>query len=208
MAVDVYIVGLTGGIGSGKSTVADLFGTLGVAIVDTDAIARVLTGVEGRANPAIRIGMGAEFIAGDGSLDRALTRDRVFADAGAKRKLEAILHPLIHAEVEMALHSEPVQNASYAILVVPLLFETLTYRKRTQSTLLIDCPIATQVERVKRRSGLDADEIDRIVNAQLPRVVRLQLADNLIWNGKMTGSLREQIERLHVGYIQSAATSK
>lgn len=208
MADEAYIVGLTGGIGSGKSTVADLFGTLGVPVIDTDAIARALTGVEGYANPVIRRGMGAEFIARDGSLDRAVTRDRVFADAGAKRKLEAILHPLIHAEVELALRSDAVQNAPYAILVVPLLFETLTYRKRTRSTLLIDCPVATQAERVKRRSGLDADEIDRIVNAQLPRAVRLQLADELIWNGKMADTLCGQIERLHVGYIHSAMTSK
>ena len=208
MAVNMYIVGLTGGIGSGKSTVADLFGSLGVAIVDTDVIARELTGIDGRANPAIRARMGAEFIASDGSLDRAVTRDRVFAEAGAKRELEAILHPLIHSEVEMALRSDPVQSAPYSMLVVPLLFETLTYREHTHSTLLIDCPVATQVERAKRRSGLGADELERMVNAQLPRVVRLQLADDLIWNGKMTDTLWTQIELLHEAYIQSAVMSK
>ena len=199
-----FIVGLTGGIGSGKSTAADFFCKLGVAIVDTDAIAHALTVRDGRAIASIRTSMGAQFIAEDGALDRAFTRERAFSDASIKLQLEAILHPLIHEQVEFALRADAVQQAPYAMLAVPLLFETLNYRKRTQRTLLIDCPVATQLERVKRRSSLSADFTARIVDAQLPRNIRLQLADDVIWNGDIVGVLHSQIESLHVLYAQSA----
>ena len=178
MLPDAYIVGLTGGIGSGKSTVAEVFKTLGAALVDTDAIAHLLTASDGRAIDAIRTEMGEQFIAADGSLDRAQTRARVFADGSVKRVLEAILHPLIREDVETALASDSVRRASYAVLIVPLLFDSLAYRKRIHTTLLVDCPIAIQFERVKRRSGLGVNETARIVNSQLPRMLRLQLADD------------------------------
>ena len=204
MGANGYIVGLTGGIGSGKSTAAALFSALGVVLVDTDAIAHTLTDRGGRANAPIRSRLGAQFIAEDGSLDRAATRDRVFADPNVKRQLEEILHPLIHEEVEIALRSDPVQKAPYALLVVPLLFETLTYRDRTHTTLLIDCPVAAQIERVRLRSGFSAEQTARIVDAQLPRALRLQLADDVIWNGESAGMLWTQIEPLHRGYVQNA----
>ena len=203
-----YIVGLTGGIGSGKSTVAGIFSTLGVALVDTDAIAHALTACGGRAMAAIRSRMGVPFIADDGSLDRSVTRERVFADQHLRRRLEEILHPLIHEEVDILLHSDPVQVAPYALLVVPLLFETLTYRDRTQRTLLVDCPVAAQHSRVTHRSGLSAEETARIVDAQLPRAVRLQLADDVVWNGHGTAPLRSQIEALHLRYVQNANNAR
>ena len=203
-----FIVGLTGGIGSGKSTVADLFSNLGVAIVDTDAIAHALTFRDGRAIASIRTIMGAHFIAEDGALDRAVTREHAFSDANVKLQLEAILHPLIHEEVEFALRADAVQGAPYAMLAVPLLFETLTYRKRTQRTLLIDCPVAAQLERVKRRSSLSAEFTARIVDAQLPRSIRLQLADDVIWNGDIIGTLHSQIESLHIHYAQWARNAR
>lgn len=203
-----FIVGLTGGIGSGKSTVADFFSTLGAAVIDTDAIAHALTVRDGRAIAAIRTCMGAHFIADDGALDRVVTRDRAFEDPIVKRQLETILHPLIHEEVEFRLRANQVHKAPYALLVVPLLFETLSYRKRTQKTLLIDCPITTQLERVKRRSGLSADLIARIVGAQLPRSIRLQLADDVIWNGDIAEKLCTQIEPLHLLYLQRARNAR
>ena len=205
---DAYIVGLTGGIGSGKSTVAEVFKTLGAALVDTDAIAHRLTASGGRAIDVIRAEMGEQFIAADGSLDRAETRAQVFADGSVKRVLESILHPLIRKDVETALASDPVQGAPYAILVVPLLFDSLTYRNRSHTTVLVDCPIATQSERVISRSGLGAGETARIINSQLPRAFRLQLADDLIWNGDVLETLRSKIEPLHRRYLQNARSLK
>ena len=208
MIASAYIVGLTGGIGSGKSTVAELFADRGVALIDTDALAHALTAVDGIAIDAIRTEMGAAFIANDGALDRVAARTSVFADANLKRKLEAILHPLIHTEVENALRSVAVQKAPYVMLIVPLLFETQTYRERIHTTLLVDCPVATQLARVQRRSGLPADEIERIVRAQLPRALRLQLAHDLISNGKMVETLSEQVDPIHQRYLQNATTLK
>ena len=199
-----YIVGVTGGIGSGKSTVADIFASLGVALVDTDLIAHALTSSEGRAIAAIRLRLGGQFIGADGALDRAATRERVFADASVKHQLEAILHPLIHEEVEGALRAERVRAAPYAMLVVPLLFETLAYRGRTDKTLLVDCAVATQIERVGRRSGLTAVATSRIVAAQLPRALRLQLADDIVWNGDGIDALSSQIASLHQRYVEHA----
>jgi dephospho-CoA kinase len=199
-----FIVGLTGGIGSGKSTVADLFCKLGVVIVDTDAIAHALTVRDGRAIASIRKSMGAQFIGEDGALDRSVTRERAFSDRSVRLQLEAILHPLIHEEVEFALCADAVPRVPYAMLAVPLLFESLTYRKRTQRTLVIDCPVAAQLERVKRRSRLSADFASRIVDAQLPRSIRLQLADDVIWNGDVAGALHSQVESLHILYAQKA----
>lgn len=204
MPVSGYIVGLTGGIGSGKSTAADVFATLGVALIDTDAIARALTVSGGRAMTAIRANMGTKFIGKDGELDRAVTRDRVFTDASIKHQLEAILHPLIQDEVKVRLRSKQAIEAPYSMLVVPLLFETLTYRHQTHATLLIDCPIELQLERVKRRAGLDEEMAARIVDAQLPRSIRLQLADDVIWNGDSADALRSQVQALHIHYAQNA----
>ena len=204
MPVSRYIVGLTGGIGSGKSTTADIFATLGVALIDTDAIAHALTVRGGRAMTTIRAHMGTQFIGKDGELDRAVTRDRVFTDASIKRQLEAILHPLIQEEVEAGLCSKQAIKAPYAMLVVPLLFETLTYRNQTHTTLLIDCPIDIQLKRVKRRAGLDEGMAVRIVDAQLPRPIRLQLADDVIWNGDSADALGSQVQSLHIRYAQNA----
>ena len=208
MIEGAYIVGLTGGIGSGKSTVAVLFADRGVALIDADALAHALTAVNGIAIDAIRTEMGAAFIANDGSLDRVATRTSVFADANLKRKLEAILHPLIHREVENALRSVAVQKAPYVMLIVPLLLETHTYRERIHTTLLVDCPVGTQLARVQRRTGLPSDEIERIVRAQLPRALRLQLANDLVSNEKMVEALPEQVELLHQQYLKNATTLK
>ena len=204
MAAKKFIVGLTGGIGSGKSTVASLFSRPGVTLIDTDAIAHALTTREGPATAEIRTRMGAQFIADDGSLDRDFMRNRIFTDKDLKLQLEKILHPLIHDQVNSALNAHPAQNAFYVMLVIPLLFETLAYRDRTQKTLLVDCPIETQIARVNRRSGLSAEETTRIVDAQLPRAVRLQLADDVICNATTADSLWSQVEPLHLYYQQNS----
>ena len=204
MAISGYIVGLTGGIGSGKSTVAECFSSLGVAVVDTDAIAHALTARDGRAIAAIRARLGGQFIAADGALDRGVTRERVFADANVKRQLEAILHPMIQEEVQAALQSDRVKKAPYAMLEVPLLFESPVYRDRIDATLLVDCPVATQLERVRLRSGLGADATTRIIDAQIPRAIRLQLADDVVWNGSGADKLPIQIELIHARYARNA----
>lgn len=208
MGVRRYIVGVTGGIGSGKSTIASLFATRGVALVDTDAIAHALTAPGGKAIGTIRSRFGEAVIDKDGALDRTAMRTRVFADANVKFQLETILHPLIREEVDCALRAGEVLRAPYAMLVVPLLFESLTYRDRTDATLLIDCPIAIQLERVKLRSGLNADETTRIIAAQLPRPVRLQLADAVVWNGGSAAILWPQVERLHLHYLENASIAR
>ncbi len=205
MREELYIVGLTGGIGSGKSTVAALFSALGAATVDTDAIAHVLTAPHGRAIQAIRALMGADLISLDGSLDRRATRQRVFSDGAAKKQLESILHPLIREEVEAALGTPTVRLAPYTLLVVPLLFEASNYRARAQTTMLVDCAVSTQLERVQRRSGLGVDEAKRIVAAQLPRAAKLQLADQVIWNGEGMAALGAQVERIHRFYMRQGS---
>ncbi len=198
------IVGLTGGIGSGKSTVAALFAKLGAARIDTDAIAHALTASDGRAMAIIRTRLGTQFIAPDGALDRVVTRNRIFADAKVKGELEAILHPLIQEEVDIALSEDNVRRATYTLLEVPLLFEASTYRHRTQKTLLIDCPVASQIERIQSRSGLSADIARRIIDAQIPRALRLQLADDVIWNGGNAELLEHQVKMLNLKYILNA----
>jgi dephospho-CoA kinase len=190
-------VGLTGGIGSGKSTVAARFAALGAAVVDTDALAHALTGPGGAAMGAIREAFGPGFVAADGSLDRAAMRRAAFEDPQARRRLEAILHPLIgeRAASEMAR-----ATGAYVIVVVPLLFESGALLRRVQRTLAVDCPEALQVERTVRRSGLAAEEVRRIMSAQWPRWRRLQAADDVIWNGGGEEALPPQVERLHRAY--------
>ena len=202
MPATVYILGLTGGIGSGKSTVAGLLSSLGASVVDTDAIAHQLTAPGGCAIEAIRKRLGDQFIGADGALDRAAARNSVFADAALKRQLEEILHPMISEEVDIALRSDHVCTAAYAVLVVPLLFEGLTYRERLRRTLLVDCPVASQIARVTRRAGVDRRVAERIINAQLPRSVRLQLADDLLWNGGGIDALESRVMLLHQRYVQ------
>ncbi len=189
-----WVVGLTGGIGSGKSLAADCFRELGAAIVDTDLIAHQLTAPGGAAIAAIREAFGERVIDPQGALDRAAMREMVFADAAQRQTLEAILHPMIRerASVEAVEGREP-----YAVLVVPLLFETGAYRGLIGQSVLIDCPVELQIERVQRRSGLARAEIERILASQAPRAVRLQLADAVVENRGEPAALRETIAALH-----------
>jgi dephospho-CoA kinase len=193
----VIAIGLTGGIGSGKTTVAARFEARGAAVIDTDEISRSLTAAGGAAIGEIGDAFGARFVAADGALDRAAMRDLVFEDAGARARLEAILHPAIRAacDRELARAAGP-----YALIVVPLLFETRGYLDRLGRTLAVDCPEDLQVARTVSRSGLAAEGVRAIMRTQWPRWRRLQVADDVVWNGGDASQLEPQCERLHRVY--------
>ena len=199
-----FIVGLTGGIGSGKSAAATLFEEFGAAVVDTDAIAHELTAPGGTAIAPIWAAFGDEVVAPNGALDRAAMRRKVFTDAQAKGRLEAILHPMIRAEAD---RRSAAARAPYVVLVVPLLVESGGYRSRVQRIAVVDCPEAVQVARVMSRSGLSAGEARAIMAAQVGREARLAVADDVIDNGGELAALRPQIEALHRRYLEMAAVS-
>ena len=199
-----FIVGLTGGIGSGKSAAATLFEEFGAAVVDTDAIAHELTAPGGTAIAPIRAAFGDEVVAPNGALDRAAMRRKVFTDAQAKGRLEAILHPMIRAEAD---RRSAAARAPYVVLVVPLLVESGGYRSSVQRVAVVDCPEAVQVARVMSRSGLSAGEARAIMAAQVGREARLAVADDVIDNGGELAALRPQIEALHRRYLEMAAVS-
>lgn len=198
---DKFSIGLTGGIGSGKSLVADLFAARGAALIDTDLIAHSLTTAEGRAMPAIRAAFGDSFLTANGALDRAAMRQRVFSDPVAKRQLEAILHPLIGEETEAAA---TVASGSYLIFVVPLLVESGRWRQRVDRILVVDCSEALQLERVMQRNQLAAQQVQAIMDAQASRADRLAAADDVIINDAGTAALEVEVERLHQQYLALA----
>jgi dephospho-CoA kinase len=200
-----YIVGLTGGIGSGKSAAARVFEELGITVVDTDAIAHALTAPGGAAIAPIRAAFGAGYLTAAGALDRARMRELVFADAAKKHQLEAILHPMIRART-----NELVQAADspYAILMVPLLVESGDYRRRCRRMLVVDCPEEIQVARVTARSGLSEAQVRAIMATQVTRAERLAAADDVIDNSRDLARLRPQVEALHARYLQLAASGR
>jgi dephospho-CoA kinase len=198
----MFTVGLTGGIGSGKSTVADCFAAHGVPVIDTDVIARDLTAPGGAALDAIRAVFGETVIQADGTLDRAALRRRVFADSAARRQLEAILHPRIRQLVGQMLAT---LTAPYALIVIPLLVETGGYRDVLSRVLVVDCPEDVQVARVKARSGLTHDEIKAILAAQAGRAERLAVADDIIVNTATPEALRGEVAAMHQRYLALAA---
>ena len=200
-----YTVGLTGGIGSGKSAVAGLFARRGVAVIDTDEIAHELTRPEGEAIEAIRAAFGAGLIGADGALDRDGMRKLVFANAAARKKLERILHPLIRKE--SALRRARAKSP-YAILVVPLLVEGGVDRSRYARVLVVDCTEVQQVERAMRRSGLPETEVRAILAAQATREQRLARADDVIDNSGTPEALERQVSHLNEKYLTLAAQFK
>jgi dephospho-CoA kinase len=197
----MFVVGLTGGIGSGKSTVADLFVQRGVTLVDTDAIAHALTGPGGAAIPPLQKAFGETLLRADGGLDRVAMRRLVFTDASAKARLEAILHPMIRAESDRQCAAA---QSPYVVLAVPLLVESGIYRQRCDRILVIDCDEATQVARVIARSGMSEPEVRSILSAQATREVRLAAADDVVDNSGAPETLPAIVEKLHQTYLQSA----
>lgn len=200
-----YLVGLTGGIGSGKSTVADMFAALGVHIVDTDVISHQLTQAGGAAIPAIRDTFGAHFIDAQGSLDRNLMRELVFARPDEKKRLEAILHPLIYAQTRQ--QADCPTDAPYTIVVVPLLFESGRYTDWLQCVITVDCPEEAQIARTIRRSNLDESAVRAIMGQQLNRKARLTLADEIIVNNGSLDNLKTQVVGIHRRLSALAAES-
>lgn len=198
----MFTVGLTGGIGSGKSTVADCFAALGVPVIDTDVIARDLAAPGGAALDAIRAVFGETVMQADGTLDRAALRRRVFADSAARHQLEAILHPRIRQVVDQTLVT---LTAPYALIVIPLLVETGGYRDVLNRVLVVDCPEAMQIARVRARNGLTQAEIKAIFAAQAGRAERLAVADDIIVNTATLEVLRAEVAALHQRYLALAA---
>lgn len=198
----MFTVGLTGGIGSGKSAAAARFAELGVPVIDTDVIARSLTRPGCPALDAIRAAFGDAVMAADGSLDRAVLRRRVFGDAGARRQLEAILHPAILHETKARLAAV---SAPYAVVVIPLLVETCAYRALLDRIVVVDCPEALQIARTVARSGLTREEADAILAAQATRGERLAAADDVIVNTGTLAALRDAVDALHRRYLALAA---
>ncbi|WP_230969594.1 dephospho-CoA kinase [Nitrogeniibacter aestuarii] len=193
------VIGLTGGIGSGKSAAADRFADRGAAVVDSDLIAHQLTAAGGAAIEPIRQAFGNEVITAEGALDRGIMRALAFEQPEARKRLEAILHPMIRAESERQCQTA---NAPYVMLVVPLLIESGVFRERCQRIVVVDCPESVQVERVKARSGLSDAQVRAIMDAQISRHDRLAAADDIIDNSGDLDALFVQVDRLHECYLR------
>lgn len=190
----VFKLGLTGGIGSGKSTVAQMLADRGAAIIDADAISRGTTAAGGSAMPAIRQTFGPEFVAADGSLDRARMRQQVFQDPQARQRLEAIVHPLVAQETERQAGQAVAQGKRWLVFDIPLLAESSRGKDRFDKVLVVDCSPQTQVQRVMARNGMSEDEVLRIIAAQTSREHRLAIADWVILNdGLDLDTLREAV---------------
>ncbi|HMK13424.1 MAG TPA: dephospho-CoA kinase [Burkholderiales bacterium] len=196
-----FTVGLTGGIGSGKSSAARMFAELGILVVDTDAIAHQITAPGKPALAAIRRQFGPDIFASDGTLDRARLRKRIFSDPLAKKSLEALLHPLIRTE---ALQQLARCTTPYAVLVVPLLLETGELRGHVQQVLVVDCDETQQISRAMSRSRLNEAEVRAIMAGQLSRAARLKLADDVLSNESSQEHLQQQVESLHRKYLKLA----
>lgn len=195
-------VGLTGGIGCGKTVVAEAFAALGVPVIDTDVIAHQLTATDGVALQAIRASLGDAVFLPDGRLDRSAVRRRIFSDASERHKLEAILHPLILQAVRQQLQTMPV--VPYVLVVVPLLLETASYREMVDRVLVVDCLKAQQLERVIARNKLKVSEIQAIIASQADRSTRLAGADDVLANTGDRAFLQQQIAPLHHKYLELA----
>ncbi len=195
-------IGLTGGIGSGKSAVADMLREWGAAVIDADVVAHELTASGGEAIEAIRAAFGEAVITADGALDRSRMRELAFADPAQRARLEAILHPLIGARLRALAQTLP---GPYVVLVVPLLVESLArWRERVDRIVVVDCAPELQLSRVMRRSGLEAGQVRSILRAQATREQRLAAADEVIDNSTDLDSLRRQALELHRRLLKQA----
>lgn len=195
------IVGLTGGIGCGKSTATHFFAALGIDIIDTDEIAHELTLAEGKPINLIKETFGPELIAKDGSLDRNKMRKLVFSDEVFRHRLEAILHPLIYQEIERRLS---LPTSVYVIIVVPLLLEKKIFKELVDQILVIDCAEQLQISRTIARSKLNEQEVRAIMTTQISREERLKQADDIIVNDQDLDYLEKQVKRLHLKYLALA----
>lgn len=197
-----YLVGLTGGIGSGKTAVADAFAKLGIEVIDTDVLAHRLSAAGQPGFKAIIAAFGTGMLQPDGELDRAALRRLVFGDAAARARLEAVLHPLIGAEV--ARRVEILQGA-YGVVVVPLLLERAGLRSLVDRILVVDCPEEEQIRRVVARNGLSPTEVRAIMATQFDRAQRLAAADEVLDNAGAPEAIAPQVEALDRRYRELAA---
>ena len=205
MTINMLSVGLTGGIGSGKSLVADLFAAQGAAVIDTDQIAHQLTAAGGLAMPLIRQSFGDAFLTTEGALDRTRMRERVFTDAAARQQLEKILHPLIAQETETAAQCS---EGAYLVFVVPLLVESGRWVDRVDRVLVVDCPEAMQIERVQARNQFSVAQVEAIMATQVQRSERLAVAHDVIVNDGPREAVAAAVERLHREYLALAAKKR
>ena len=191
----MHYYGLTGGIGSGKSTVARLLGELGARVIDTDEISHQLTARDGLAIPEIGETFGANYITAEGALDRARMRQLVFSDPASKMRLQNILHPMILTETKTRALMPSL--APYTLVVVPLLFESMRYRNWLQRVIVVDCPETEQICRTMQRNGLDETAVRAIMAQQMTRAMRLHLADEIIHNDGDLDALKIEVAQLH-----------
>ena len=198
-------VGLTGGIGCGKSTVAQQFAAHGARIIDADLISHQLTQVTGAAIPEILANFGSDFLTPEGAMNRNKMRELIFTDKSAKIKLEAILHPLILTSCKQQLTA--TDHAPYSILAAPLLLTCPDFLQLVQRVLVIDCSEQNQISRVILRSALDESKIRAIIAQQLPRTEQLARADDIVRNDGTIGDLVTQISNLHQHYLNNNLTA-
>lgn len=197
MKTESFRLGLTGGIGSGKSTVASMLRDLGATLIDADAISRQSTGPYGFAIAAVIDRFGKEFIEDSGALDRSKMRELVFREPEAKHRLEALLHPLIRSEMQRQLQTAVQQEARCIVLDIPLLFESPEWRNSLHKVLVVDCTQDTQIQRVLQRSGLPRETINAVVAAQASRDERLRGADIVLFNENCTiAQLAVQVQQI------------
>lgn len=202
------VIALTGGIGSGKTSVANLLAELGATVIDTDEIAHELTAAGQPGARRIGETFGDEYLDATGALDRKRMRELVFADAAAKQRLESVLHPMIRAEARTRIENaagKPRNEVPYIVIVVPLLIETGAYRKLARRVLVVDCDEQQQVARVMRRSGLTPAAIKSIMANQVSRTERLRHADDVVRNDGDLQTLRATVAALHQKYLDLAA---
>jgi len=193
-----YKVGLTGGIGSGKSVASSIFSGLGIPVIDADQISRELTSKPGPVTSEIIQALGPGITDKTGEIDRSALRQRVFTDISSRNKLEAILHPLIYNQIESRYAD---LSAPYCIFSIPLLFETGAHTK-VDRVLVIDCPVELQIERTCRRDNVPPHLIEKILNSQISREQRLQSADDVVVNDGNLETLSSKIHTLHVQYLK------
>lgn len=196
----VPVIGLTGGIGSGKSAAADGFAAHGASVVDTDRIAHELTAPGGAAIPALLAAFGPAVLLADGALDRGAMRRLVFADDSRRKHLESLLHPLIRQESDRRVAQAAANGAPYVVLVVPLLVESGNYRERVERVVVVDCAEPLQIARVMARNGLSEAEVRAILNAQASREARLAAADDVIDNNGDRQHLTAQVDMLNENF--------
>ncbi|HYG32784.1 MAG TPA: dephospho-CoA kinase [Methylophilaceae bacterium] len=202
----MYVVGLTGGIGCGKSEAARVFERLGVPVVDVDLIARQITQPgEETLDEIIEI-FGQGYLLPDGNLDRAKLRDRVFTDTAARKDLEAIIHPVIHERALQGLEAN--KDAPYQVLAISLLFENQRYKDVVTRSLVMDCEEDLQVKRTMKRSGLTEEIVRGIMAAQVSRAIRLKMADDVIVNEGSLEELAKNVEDMHKKYMQACRVSE